>query len=224
MAEFYVIDVETTGLDNTKDKVVEVAAAWRDDESSLQSASSYVSLPEGVTIPPEAKGLHHIVERDLIGAPNLGDAISGLGLPASAGHIVAHNAPFDKGFVPMLGHLKWVDTLRIAMHLYPDSPNHKNMTLYYYLGLEIVMPAGLAPHRALYDVLVTQSIFSKMLESHTIEDLFLLQAKPVLKKTCGFGKHRGSLWQDVPKDYLRWMLNQDMDADTKFTARHWINA
>ena len=46
---------------------------------------------------------------------------------------------------------------------------------------------------------------------------------PLLPKVT-FGKHRGQAWSELPGDYLSWLVNKsDMDADTKFTARHWLD-
>jgi exodeoxyribonuclease X len=48
-------------------------------------------------------------------------------------------------------------------------------------------------------------------------------AGPSLLPRITFGKHRGANWSDVPFDYLEWLaFKSDMDADTKFTAKHWI--
>jgi uncharacterized protein (DUF3820 family) len=42
-----------------------------------------------------------------------------------------------------------------------------------------------------------------------------ISADPILLYKCGFGKHLGTLWSDVPKSYLNWAINNmtDMDDD-----------
>lgn len=41
-----------------------------------------------------------------------------------------------------------------------------------------------------------------------------------------FGKHKGANWDDVPIDYLDWVVNKaaDMDPDMKANARHHLKA
>jgi exodeoxyribonuclease X len=38
-----------------------------------------------------------------------------------------------------------------------------------------------------------------------------------------FGKHKGAKWDDVPLDYLSWIVDKsDMDRDIKANAKHWL--
>lgn len=38
-----------------------------------------------------------------------------------------------------------------------------------------------------------------------------------------FGKHKGQRFDEVPLDYLYWIIDKsDMAADIKKNARHWI--
>ena len=46
-----------------------------------------------------------------------------------------------------------------------------------------------------------------------------LSTKAVVLRKVGFGKHFGSLWADVPLDYLEWCARQDFDPDVKFTVK-----
>ena len=47
-----------------------------------------------------------------------------------------------------------------------------------------------------------------------------LRFEPALLARCTFGKHRNTLWRDVPSDYLRWAAGQQMDEDVAHTVRH----
>jgi hypothetical protein len=50
-----------------------------------------------------------------------------------------------------------------------------------------------------------------------------LSDAPVLQRTCDFGKHRGTPWSVVPRDYLQWILRSDIDdPDVIHTARHYL--
>jgi exodeoxyribonuclease X len=219
---YVVVDVETTGLDPKIEKIVEIACAWRVN-GTLISASNFINPQK--SIPADVSAITHITDKDVKDAPLVNDIINEKRFPE--GIVVAHNAKFDRQFLPQLQNRKWLCTYRCSLHLWPDSPNHKNQTLRYYLGIEPELPEGLTAHRALYDVLVTEAILQEMLKTHSLQDLLVLQDKPVLQKKIKFGKYRGFDWNDVPKDYLSWLLRQDdsggIDDDIRYTARYYIN-
>jgi len=220
--KFVVLDAETSGLDPSKDRLVEIAIAWR-NEGRLLSATNLIN--PGIHIPPEASALHHLVDNDVMQAPTRDQVLSEKGFPK--GILVAHNAAFDRQFLPdFLVKREWFCTYRTALHLWPDAPNHKNMTLMYYLGLKPQLPEGLSPHRALYDVLVTTAIFEFMTSENKFSELKDLQNKPILLKFVKFGKYKGQLWSSVPKDYCKWLLIQNsdggIDENVRFTAKHWL--
>jgi exodeoxyribonuclease X len=222
--EAIVLDTETTGMEPEKgDQLVELAGV------RLSDGQSYEKLCDpGRDIPPEAKAVHHITEDMVRGwdAPEhaAGSMLEVLGLPD---YMVAHNAPFDKGFMQLLGEVyrntPWICTWRCAMHLWPEAPSHSNQVLRYWLGLSPDLPADLYPHRALYDTIVTRHILLRMLETHSLDDLHRLSYQPVVLLKVRFGKHRGLLWSQVPRDYLQWVIKQqDMDDDVRHTAMHHL--
>jgi exodeoxyribonuclease X len=132
--------------------------------------------------------------------------------------LVAHNAEFDSRFLPEISGSPWICTYRAARHIWPGAPGHSNQVLRYWLKLEPELPTGKFPHQALYDAAVTSSILLKMLEHHTPEQLLKLSKTPVRLKTIGFGKHRGQDFNQIPRDYLLWLRNQQgLDTDLVHT-------
>jgi exodeoxyribonuclease X len=218
---YLVVDTETTGLDPTKDKLVELAVVWR-EKNELKSFSSLLD-PE-IAIPPEVSAIHHITNKHLVNAPTLERLLDTWEFPE--GVVVAHNIKFDKEFLPVLNNRLWLCTYRCALHLWLDAPAHTNMVLRYWLDLEVDLPGDLAPHRALYDVLVTNALLERMLKSRTLQELYHLQNKPVLLHKVKFGKHRNQLWKDLPKDYMQWILRQTgdnvFDGDVLHTCKHYL--
>ena len=240
-----VLDLETTGLDPAKDAVVEVAAVplvFSDDKVGgtgdwfvLPGATSLVA--PGRRVPPEARAVHHLSDAELRGAPQLPQALAlVLSKVDQRGELcealVAHNSPFDRGFIGQYfpSNIPWLDTWRLAMHIYPDAPSFGNQTLRYHLGLQVDAARdtngdAYPPHRALYDATVTAYILQRMLETHTVAELLELQDRPALQRICRFGKHRGTAWSDVPRDYLKWVVTQDnppFEGDVLHTCRFWL--
>lgn len=226
---YVVTDTETTGITHGEDRIVEVAMVWREQDNLCWGSS--LANP-GKSIPPESMAVHHITEQDVHDAPSPAEALFRVLRLAGVDEsvvMVAHNAPFDRGFLaplsPVIETRPWICTWKCSMHLWPDAPGHGNQVLRYWLKIDPELPSDLYPHRALYDTIVTECILQRMLESHTLEELIELSTKPVLLSTVRFGKHRGVKWSDVPHDYLQWLLRQsDLDPDTRHTALHWANA
>lgn len=218
-----IVDTETTGLDPKVDQVCEYAAVAIDASDRIVSRVEELC---GITavMTPAARAAHHINPRDLDGLPPFAEVLPTV-WNREAKWAAAHNAPFDRGFIdPLLTFLTepvlWIDTYRCARHLWPDAPGFSNQVLRYWLEVEPELPTGLYPHRALYDALVTAAILQRMIALRQPEELHAMTSRPVLLRRITFGKYRGQLWSEVPKDYCAWLLRQtDLDEDTVYTAR-----
>lgn len=177
----------------------------------------------GIPIPPETSAVHHIIDTDVADAPPLGTAIErvlGFSWEGRVDVVAAHNAKFDRGFLPPLKDKRWIDTYRCALHLWPEAPNHKNMTLRYWKGIDLPREGA---HRALADALVTAHLLKLMLAERSVDELLALSDLPVVLRKVPFGKHAGALWADVPRDYLDWASRQKFDnADVMHTVKHEI--
>lgn len=235
-----VLDTETTGTEPEVDRLVELACLSVDlngpelliDRGDGLNPWRFEALCNpGRDIPPGAKAVHHITESMVAGEPDPHEVVSEM--LAEVGEVnywVAHNAEFDRGFMRRFSPYfddpsGWICTYRCALHLWPDAPGFSNQTLRYWLDLSPDVPKGLAPHRAMYDIIVTEGILARMLETHTPQQLAELGPRPALLQTCRFGKHRGTPWRDVPRDYMRWYLKQtEQDKDVKHTCLHWLGA
>ena len=212
-----VIDVETTGVEDD-DKICEVAFVEL-DENALDWPTYQSLVNPQIPIPPETSAIHHITDYMVKDAPLYGDIHEHL---MGADIYVAHNAPFDKRFLGGLGG-KWICTYRCALHLWPEAPRHSNQTLRYWKRLQGPPDGCGHAHRALYDAYTTARIFIEQCSECDIDDLIDLSNKPALLHKVNFGKHRGSLWSEVDKSYLNWMINQgkkSWDEDTWHTINH----
>jgi DNA polymerase-3 subunit epsilon len=144
-------DTETTGLSAATERVVELAAvrveAGRRDEFSFL-------LDPGIPIPEGARRVHGISDAMVAGKPSLERVLPDFLEFIAGGVLVAHNAPFDIGFLAVglqraglpLIDAPVLDSLELARSLLPGPVNYKLETLVRFLRL----PAHDA-HRALGD-------------------------------------------------------------------------
>lgn len=223
-----VIDTETTGM-RDDDEIIEIAAVRAAD-----SFAHSLCRPKARPISFGAMATHHITPEMVADAPWIGEALSAcdLALPEPDAVLVMHNADYDRKYLPpYLRELPYICTYRCALHLCPDAESHSNGSLWYELGLARQMPAeaGHMPHRALFDALMTYDLLIHMClmvsgrgPEDCLQRLVDMTQEPVLLRKVRFGKHQGSLWSEVPLDYLRWIVRQDFDADVIHTARHWL--
>jgi exodeoxyribonuclease X len=228
MKEIIILDTETTGVDPLVDKIVEIAAI------NLHTDLTFETLVNpGRGIPPEAMAIHHITEWMVEGKPAPFDAMTlftrwaiqnkAPGDPAPI--LAAHNAKFDKGMIePLLGFSpQWLCTYKSAVMLWPDAPGHSNQVLRYWLGLKPQIPEGLAPHRAMYDIICTREILRVQLQQASLDQLLQWSSGPILLPKVTFGKHKGKTWDQVDNGYLNWCLGQqDMNEDVLHTAEYWL--
>lgn len=133
MKRSVLFDTETTGLDPaTGDRVIEIAAIELIDD--LPTGEVYHTLvdPER-DVPPESTRVHGFTRDDLVGKPKFGEIAQGFLDFIGGDKLIAHNAPFDFGFVnaelalcekPPLDRQRMVDTLVIAKKRFPGLPNN----------------------------------------------------------------------------------------------------
>ena len=228
---FVILDTETTGTDHAVDQVIELGFA----ATTLEKAISYGSalVKPSVPISAGASACHHLVDSDVESASPLDVVIGGLLTPwretPELIAYVAHNAPFDRGFLPTLTDHPWLDTYRMAKRYLPELPHHTNSYLRYHLRLDV--PRDIVPHRVLGDCIVTSALLRWLLAGPARADFERMGTKefelfidgPLLLTKCNFGKHAGKKWAEVPRDYLQWIdRTGGFDPDTTFTANHYL--
>jgi DNA polymerase-3 subunit epsilon len=132
MIRSVLFDTETTGLDPMAgDRVIEVAAL--ELVNDLPTGRHFHALvhPQR-NIPDEVVRIHGITLDKLEGKPLFGEIADELLEFLGDGKLVAHNAPFDFGFLnaefsraghPPLDGARMVDTLALAKAKFPGMPN-----------------------------------------------------------------------------------------------------
>lgn len=221
------IDFETTGIPSPTTPQAIVEAGWCDfdaqrDGGTIGEPRNMIVNP-GRPIPPEASAVHHIVDRDVAGAPPQASALAALsdGVTFWAAHV----ADFESEF---FGGKPLVCTFKAALRVWPDAPGHKLQELRYWLRLDdredfdplFAMP----PHRAAPDAYVCAFVLRELLGHVSLGDIERWSRGRALLVTCFFKKYRGVRWSDVPHDYLEWVIeNIKDDPDVRATARFYLN-
>jgi DNA polymerase III subunit epsilon len=132
MIRSVLFDTETTGLDPLNgDRVIEVAAL--ELLNDLPTGKHFHALIDPQRdIPAEASRVHGFTSSDLAGKPLFAAIAEPLAEFFADSPLIAHNAPFDFGFLdmefgragyPPLARDRMVDTLALAKSRFPGMPN-----------------------------------------------------------------------------------------------------
>ena len=163
-----VLDTETTGLDPlTGDRVIEVAAV--ELLNLLPTGEVFHSLidPER-DIPAEASRIHGFTNGDVAGKPKFADIADALLAFLGESEIIAHNAPFDFGFLDAelfrcnrqaLDRSRMIDSLAMAKMRYPGMPNNLD-ALCRRLGVDNSMRGN---HNAILDCQLLAQVYLEMM-------------------------------------------------------------
>ncbi len=229
-----ICDIETEGSDPTIHRVVEIASVDLEDSGQLLAPRTTLVNPgPDRQMPPDAQGIHHISSDMLKAEPPLAAAVRNVltpfPFPLTLTAFAAHNAAFEIGFLKQFtGETPWLCTMKIAMRLWPDCPNFKNWTLFYFLKLQIPdkMKGGI-PHRALPDAVVTACLLKNALTLASIEDMLQWSQEPPLMPRCpiGWDGVPGPIpWPQVKMKCLTWIMGKpDIGDDLKWNAQREID-
>jgi DNA polymerase-3 subunit epsilon len=141
---FIAIDVETTGLDPRRDRVVAVAAI--PFVRGVPGDGFATLVDPGCAIPPAATAIHGITDTMVAGAPAMTSVVERLDGLLGDHVLVGHGAAFDTTVLDAawrarrLGRLEnaVLDTQGLASALYPEWPDATLETVARRLGVEVV--------------------------------------------------------------------------------------
>ncbi len=160
MKSIVAIDIETTGLSDERDSIIEIAAVKFKGHRVEAEWSSLVN--PGKPIPPFIIGLTNIDDAMVRGAPRLQEVAHQLEAFVGDAPVVGHNVKFDLGFLQkkgLLQHNEVIDTYELASVLFPTASRYNLGALGKQLG--ILLPAT---HRALDDTRVTHAVYNRLIE------------------------------------------------------------
>lgn len=234
------LDLETTGLDTSRDRVVELAYVLEDDQTGQRESFEALVNP-GVPIPKESSDIHGIDDEKVKNEPALSEHLGKLAADLDRCDIIAgYNVAFDlkvlmaegrRFAMPLELHSKEIwDMQKIFFH---HEPRTLSAAVRFYCQRELD-----GAHRALADVEATADVFKAQRERYGIDfsndearsyatlslpldsnGAFLMGEKGI---SFSFGKFKGKFAnpeaQEI-KNYLSWMIGANFPPDTKAIAR-----
>ena len=162
--QYVVLDIETSGLSPKIDSIIEIAAVKYCSGIQTDTYESLVFTDD--VLPMGIQSLTGISPDEILKAPPLEQVISSFsnfigGLP-----LVAHNAPFDLGFLRIAFSKcglslsnEGIDTLKLARKAFPELEHHTLSCLKEHLGILVD-----TSHRALPDALATGELYIRCTE------------------------------------------------------------
>lgn len=204
-----IFDTEATDLK----KPALIEAAWVE----LESLEPYrVTNPfeqrynPGKPISLGALATHHIMDEELVDCP----PAASFTLPSDVDYVIGHNVDFDWEVIGKPD-IKRICTLALARKVWPELDSHNQSALLYHLERATAREQLRNAHSALTDVGICAAILKHLCQQlgvKTIEALYAESEIARIPTTMPFGKHKGMLLADVPKDYKKWLLTQqDID-------------
>lgn len=160
---FLAFDVETTGLDSKTCRVVEIGAVLFVPETNAFDGPSMERLVNpGMPIPAAVIAIHGIGDEDVRAAPVFSAIARDFAALAEGAIFVAHNAPFDLGFIrgefARAGLLPptnpAMDSLVLARAAFPGLSSYSLPRLLPSLGIR-----SQRSHRALDDAIAAARVF-----------------------------------------------------------------
>jgi DNA polymerase III subunit epsilon len=228
-----VFDCETTGIDFTRDQVIELCVQHGLDD---QATSRTWRIKPSVTIHPAAQAVHGITMAELESCPSFAEYADEITLVfANADVIVGYNLSFDIDMLqaeysrigrPLLdlSNKKIVDAFRLWQQCEPRSLQHAHRR---FVGDEFA-----AAHSASADVAATGRVLVGMLDHFKLADQDWTQIAQVCDPgraswvgpsrhlrweneviVLGFGKHAGAVLHELAssadRSFLSWVVTKD---------------
>jgi DNA polymerase III subunit epsilon len=218
--DFVIVDVETTGWNPREARVTEIGAVRVSAGHLLGQFSSLVN--PGSAIPEHLVALTGISDAMVAAAPPLAEVLPAFLAFARGCVLVAHNAPFDVGFLGAACQacdLPWpdfavVDTVELARWALGEDevPDCKLSTLAAFFGART-----LPRHRALADALATADVLMGLLPRLSAAGVSTLAEMTALGTTGRRRTRRARL-----KPWTWWRAKDRRPARRAVRYRRWL--
>jgi len=235
-------DLETTGINITTDRIVEIfALKYYQDGKTEEFYSRY---NPGIPIPADASAVHGIYDSDVAFEPYLKDVATHIvnffeGCDIGGYNIIRFDVPLlaeeliRAGVQNPLNNVKFIDPMVI---FHKKVSRSLSGALKYYRNEDLK-----DAHTAKADVLASIKVLESQLKVH--EDLpknsaalhqYVMNGREIIdfggfftKNNSGevvfnFGKNKGKSLKSEP-NYLKWMIKNDFPEHTKIIAKNYLS-
>lgn len=159
--EYVVLDTETTGLNQWKDKIIEISLVKYSHGKKVDEFSSFVNPM--MPIPEQASSVNHITDSDVVSAPAFSEIWAEIQRFFDGTVVIGHNVTFDLGMIEsnMPSNAKelqvqYLDTISLSKKAFPGRSSYRLESLAKDLGI-----SDTQDHRAAADVDLTARLFEK---------------------------------------------------------------
>lgn len=135
------LDIETTGLDAQRDRIIEIAVIIARGPVVVERYSSLVD--PGMSIPVDTTLLTGIDDDLVAGAPPIGTVVAQVAALVGGRDVVAHNACFDRTFIRAAAERagvlvggRWLDSLELTRIALPRLRSHRLRDLAEAFGID----------------------------------------------------------------------------------------
>lgn len=161
----YVIDVETTGLDFRREKVIEIAAVRLEEDKITDTFESLVNPMQRIR--GSSTSIHGITEEMILNAPSIEEVLPQVLDFIEDKPIIGHNVIFDYTYLNQASLSLYgreienstIDTLQMFKEVFPEEHSH---------GLEALLnrfgKKSITKHRALADAYGLAEVYPKLLD------------------------------------------------------------
>lgn len=218
-ATYVVFDLETTGLSNRLDEIIEFGAVKMKDREVIDQKQMFINPKR--EIPAQISAMTHIKQSDVDNAPTIDQALDEILDFIGDAILVAHNGEFDLGFLnaacrktnrpevtnPMIDTLPWAQVLM-------DTKSYRLGAVCRYYNVPY---DGEGAHRADYDAKVLSGCLCHMLNeldsNATLDDLMAYEMDQITyklraKHICVYARNKAGLkelFQLVTKSHTTYL-------------------
>lgn len=227
------VDLETTGVNNRRDRIVEIALEIMKPGAPVKEYRTLVN--PGMPIPPGATKVHGITDEMVKDAPKFSDLAANLISGFRAADFVGYSVRFDLGFMAAefkrTGHAWNYEECAIL------DPNKiwfakENRTLASAVKRWLKRDPE-ASHSALDDIRNSTRVLAEMIvdwdlpadlrELHNLGAAGWYDAEGKFqwkedRLEISFGEHRHKDIREIPRDYLSWIAGSKSDFSDKVKA------
>lgn len=185
ITEYIALDLETTGLDPKKNKIIEIAAVHVKDGAVTERYQTL--LNPGWRLPEQITELTGITDEELLDAPVIGEKLDEFLEFIQDRVIVGHSVLFDYSFLKraavnqgLVFEASAIDTLKIARKYLADLPSRNLHELCVHYGIEHHAHRALADAEATHELLVR--LWEQFYQEETADDFLACELHYQVKR------------------------------------------